>query len=863
MNKQSIIPKYICVRYRFKTIPIIIFLGLLMGTSAWSQDAQNISLNGTWSFMIDPYGKGEKSGWSNNEINLSIWDSMSVPGNWDLKNEYSDYVGDAWYTRTFMLDKSLASSRVRLTFQSVYNNTKVYVNGHLAGENHLGFLPFHFDISQHLKFGEENRFTVLVNNVFKRGALWNWGGIRRPVMLEITPPVRLEFQHINAIPNLKTGDASITTKITCSNTGNATRDIRIGVKIKKDGKVVTEDFIQTKIPANTRRHSVDWSHHLSKSKVALWHFDFPHLYESQITLYEGDRILHTISDRFGIRKLEIDGLKILLNGESIRTVGFNLVPEDRFTGNTLPFERIREDVDLMKSCGANFARLSHVSLPKEFLDYLDQKGIMIFEEVGLWGKDELVDPDKEIPKEWLRRIIEEKYNHPCVVGWSVGNEIGNESNNPKVKAYVKGAVEMAKQLDPNRWAVYVSNTAQRSSDDAAMYADITMVNVYGGWGKGIDQAWTNHKKPVFVSEFGDILNSEDPNLGIIPIERMLNQMRSKDYVFGASLWTFNDYRSSYYGQTGWVTPPSQNRPWGIVTTFREKKRSFYAVQKEYAPVKKLIFSDIDKSRGTVSITIEPRGTVDIPSNVVRGYKLRLTGMKQNFDTVQVKYLTLKEIYPGTETFTMQADLENKAEVNQLSVELVDPQGYSVMKETKYFSVPGQPSIRFYNTANNGVRLYFETSKDATEYMVRYQKGDSVFTTAKTINDFIDIESDRIKQDETWKYELIAVNNAGESIPSKALELKRDEDELPPMIWGSQRKKDDIFIAYSVNPYDYLYEIEYGPKPDFYPNKYTTKLKGVLNLKSAIKGEPLYFRMRVIKQWGFASEWTPEYKADTN
>jgi len=861
MNKQTIISRHVSVGGCLRVIPMIIVQWLLLGTSALSQDAQNISLHGTWSFRIDPYGKGEKSGWSKAEMNPSTWDSMAVPGNWDLKNEYAEYVGDAWYTKTFMLDKVLASSRVRVTFQSVYNDAKVYVNGNLVGENHLGFLPFHFDISQHLKFGEENRLTVLVNNRFKRGALWNWGGIRRPVKLEITPPSRLEFQHINAVPNLKTGDASITTKIVCSNTGNITKDVRLGVTIRKDGKVVAEDFMQTRIPANTKRHSVDWSHLLSKSNVSLWHFDFPHLYESKITLYEGDKILHTISDRFGIRKLEIDGMKILLNGESIRTVGFNLVPENRFTGNTLPFERIKEDVDLMKSCGANFARLSHVTLPKEFLDYLDEKGIMVFEEVSLWGKDELVDPDKEIPKEWLKRIIEEKYNHPCVVGWSVGNEIGNEANNPKVKAYVKGAIEMAKQLDPNRWAVYVSNTAQRSADDAAMYADITMVNFYGGWGNGADQAWANHRKPVFVSEFGDALNDEDPNLGIIPIERMMNQMRLKDYVFGVSLWTFNDYRSTYFGKTGWVTPPSQNRPWGIVTTFREKKRSFYAVQKEYAPVKNLIFSAIDKEKGVATISIEPRGTLDIPSNVLRGYKLRLIGINQQFDTLQIQDFPLKEIYPGMEKFSIQADLNSKTDVNQLSLELMDPQGYSVLQETKYFSVPKQPDIQFYNTANNGVRLYFEKSKDATEYMVRCQKGNSVFTTAKTINAFIDIDNGGIKQNETWKYELIAVNNAGESIPSKAMELARDEDELPPMVWGSKRQKDAIFIAYSVDPYDYLYEIEYGMKPGIYPEKYTTKLKGVLQLKSLVKGEPLYFRMRVIKQWGFASEWTPEYKVE--
>lgn len=42
---------------------------------------------------------------------------------------------------------------------------------------------------------------------------------------------------------------------------------------------------------------------------------------------------------------------------------------------------------MLKELGVNMARLSHLPLPKEFLDYLDEKGIMIFEEVSLWGKD--------------------------------------------------------------------------------------------------------------------------------------------------------------------------------------------------------------------------------------------------------------------------------------------------------------------------------------------------------------------------------------------------------------------------------------------------------------------------------------------
>ncbi|TAD86008.1 MAG: hypothetical protein EAY75_09780 [Bacteroidetes bacterium] len=843
----------------FKYMLCVVFTCFWLLPSGRAQTAERLSLNGTWSFRIDPYGTGEKLNWFFKDLDASNWDSMPVPGNWDLVNEYATYAGDAWYSKRFKIDKSNAAQQFRLIFQSVYNDSKVWVNGQFVGENHLGFLPFQFDITRHIKFDQENRVTVLVNNIFKRGALWNWGGIRRPVTLEITDPARLEFQHISAIPDLKKGDAKISTKVVCSNLGAAPKNVRIGIKIKRDGKLVVEDFVQAAIPANSNRHTVNWMHSLAKSKVALWHFDYPVLYESEITLYDGNQLLHTITDRFGIRKLEIDGIKILLNGESIRPVGFNIVPEDRFTGNTLPFARIKEDVDLMKSMGITMARLSHVSLPKEYLDYLDEKGIMVFEEVGLWGKDNLVDPDHPLPKEWLKRIVEEKYNHPCIIGWSVGNEIGAEKNNPKAKAYIKGAIEMAKQLDSNRFSVYVSNTGQNNPNDAMMFADISMINLYGGWGKWTDLAWTHHKKPVFVAEFGKELNSEDPNLGTVPIEKMMNEMRNKEYVFGASLWTMNDYRSKYHGNPGWVTPPSQNRPWGIVTTFRDNKRSFYATQREYAPVKALIFSAIDLSQASTTISIEPRSKFDIPANMLRGYSLRLSIVGKQFDTTEVRTIALKDISPGDATFGVKVDWKSKVDISLLHVALVDPQGYAVLHETKYFSAPSQPAIRFANTANTKIRIHFNHLPNATEYMIRYKNGDSVFTTARTINQFIDIEDERLKQGVEWSFQLIALNDAGESSPSKAWLLLKDEDELPPHIWGQKRIGDDVFISYSVDPFDYLYEVEYGTQSGVYTQKFATKLVGVLRVQSPEKEKPLYFRMRVIKQWGFASEWTEECK----
>lgn len=72
----------------------------------------------------------------------------------------------------------------------------------------------------------------------------------------------------------------------------------------------------------------------------------------------------------------------------------------------------------MKSCGVNMARLSHLALPKEVLNYLDEKGMLIFEEIPLWNKNHYVEADHPVPMRWLTELITQRYNHPCIIGWS-------------------------------------------------------------------------------------------------------------------------------------------------------------------------------------------------------------------------------------------------------------------------------------------------------------------------------------------------------------------------------------------------------------------------------------------------------------
>ncbi len=815
---------------------------------------QDISLNGVWQFKTDLYKVGEEQQWYAPGLETANWDEMRVPGVWDIRNEYSDYAGTAWYRKTFTANADWEQKWVRIIFQAVYNDVKVWLNGEYLGDHHVGFLPFHFDISKHLRYGEENTIALSVDNTFKRGAIWNWGGIRRPVWLEVTEKVRLEQQHITAIPDLEKGTAEIQFDFRISNFGDEAARINYELHLAKAGQPVRKvsGKAPLQIPAGaTREESVSFT--LPADQVHLWHFNFPHLYEAELMLTRDGNPIHHLKDRFGIRKIEVDGLELKLNGESIRPVGFNIVAEDRVTGNTLPLWRIKQDVDMLKQLGVNMARLNHLPLPDEFLDYLDEKGIMTFEEVSLWGKDIMVDPEHPLPKYWLEKMIETKYNHPSVIGWSVGNEIGYLNVNPKVMEYVAGAIERAKELDPTRLAVYVSHSADRQETDPVQYADMILLNKYGSWGEPAERAHELHPgKPIFYSEYGKELNNEDPNQSYIDAKGMLDEMRGKSYLIGGSLWTFNDYRSFWQAGPTWTTPPSQNRTWGIVNVFRQKKKSYYDYRREYAPVKKLNVN-YGEEDGTAEITIEPRDRFDIPAYPLEGYRLLWTLGGDDQQLIDGGFLTLPRLIPGDAAWSRNLSLSGEG--THLKVELLDPQGYSV-RDTSIFRRPPQaPEIRSVHTTSRQVRVVFEKTPNATAYKVRYGQGDLDRETAPTINDFVEVND--LEYGKTYQFAVVAINDAGASPPSEVYEAQTDEDELPPIIWKTIPDDGAFFIGYSVGRTDYLYEIEYGRSRGQYDHRIALRNVGVCQIPGLENGTTYYYRLRRRMQWGFASEWTDE------
>ncbi len=598
------------------------------------------SLNGPWQFTTNAAALGQPG---------ATWDSLTVPGNWDTRPAYSTHKGQGWYRRDFIAPADWRGKRVRLRFDAVYHDATVTLNGRELGSHNGGYTPFEFDVTDTIQLGATNTVTVCADNTYRRGAWWHWGGISRSVTLIANHDARIVWQHIRAEPDLERGTAKVFLR--CKLTNCAAQPIEVSLASAIDGKKESGLAKTVSIPARGGT-MVEMETTLPEKRVRLWHFDHPNLYHLTTELSSGRQVLHEQSDRFGIRKIELTRDSLLLNGERVRLNGYNRVSDSRRFGNTEPDELVRKDVDLMKRANGNLTRLMHYPQAPNLLEYLDEKGMLIWCEIPVWGGD---DPQvwggkTELTEQWMTEMIERDYNHPCIIGWSVGNELRGHFN------YASNMMGFTRTLDPHRIVTHVSNSGAGSranrTNDPITLSPVTLYNTYSP--KSDTSSVLHHRwpdQPLFFSEFG--IGQFGAGLGarIEGLEDMYRLLTDgKPYVVGLSLWTYNDYRSDFKG-----TPASGNREWGIVTEDRQPKAAYEQVRKLFSPVHSLTVTN-------GIIRLEPRRPDEVPSFTLRGYKLKWEGGE----------ITLPDLKPGDPVW-MSRKKVNPGTV----VKLFTPTGYDV------------------------------------------------------------------------------------------------------------------------------------------------------------------------------------------
>lgn len=797
---------------------VLLFLTVFLPSSfagRYLYGESRTSLDGEWMFKADYNDVGEKSQWFSDSIDDNSWEKMDVPGSWELTNEYSCYIGTSWYRKHFLSPERRQGQKVFIEFEAVSMSYQVFVNGTQVADVEVGNYKERFDITRLLRSGTPNIVAVRVDNSLLWGAYCNWGGIRRPVSLCVISPVHVVRQEISTDPDLQNGTSKVRVKAFIENLSDASEVVSLQSLISRNDKHVVssaKDGIHIGAHDTTE---VCFSYNLNKQQTELWDIDHPRLYNSVLSLSQNSRTLNKYSDRFGIRKLELDGYKFKLNGKPLRLAGFNWVADDRTSGNTLPAWRYKEDIDRMKMLGANMARLSHRTLPEDVMDYLDEAGFLTVSEFNNW--DCYINPQAEQPREFARKLVHQQFNHPCVVGWSVGNEMGGQLEHPQVNEYVKSIIHYIKtDLDTTRYVLYVSNTADFQPDDAAKYCDFIMINKYWNHVKGIDRLKQLFPgKPVFISEYGDHhvnLIYDTPNKTLWS-SMIVDSVLNREHVFGMSLWTYDDYRSLYQSPSALTTTPlSQNRQWGVVDSYRNKKRCYDQIRAFFSPIKNLtLTAEKDKKTTKSQITISPRAVLDIPSFELDDYQLVWELRGKNGKTLQGGIIDLPKIHPGDKTLTYQIRWDNSADAAYVKVALMNPTGYNVADKRLDLAAPTVPAFQLIESPR-ALRAVFEKNDFAREYYLKYTVGGVTKKTPSTIDHYIDLTGMSVGKPADIK--LVAVNDAGETeSPIQKFIPKKGNCNLPPIIWQVQPCDHGFYVGQGFAYSDLYYIIRYTQTPN--------------------------------------------------
>ncbi|MDR3736550.1 MAG: glycoside hydrolase family 2 TIM barrel-domain containing protein, partial [Acidobacteriaceae bacterium] len=229
-------------------------------------------------------------------------------------------------------------------------------------------------------------------------------------------------------------------------------------------------------------------------------------------------------------------------------------------------------------------RIAHYPQPPALLDFADRHGILLVPEAGNWNMSAWQMADPEIRATWkkqMKEMMEQDWNHPSVIAWSVGNEY---------ESFTKDGIEWMRDmraytlsLDPTRLITFASRftgdpSVKTGTDEASQYSDFVSVNIYGNYAKSLDHVHALYPyKPIFVTEFGKMGEPgvHDPER-IQDITTAVVAMKARPWVIGGALWSWADYRSLHRG-----TPVSGVRYWGVVNLNREHRDSWEVVRNLY------------------------------------------------------------------------------------------------------------------------------------------------------------------------------------------------------------------------------------------------------------------------------------------
>lgn len=591
---------------------LYIFL-LLITTQVKAQQTEVQYLSGRGSDDMVPWDFYCTAG-----MNAGKWTTIGVPSCWELqgfgKYDYG-FAKDSvrgkesgLYKKKFTAPASWKNKVINIVFEGVMTDAEVKINGRLAGAKHQGaFYAFKYDISKLLNYGKENLLEVKVDkhssnksvNAAEREAdYWIFGGIFRPVWLEVLPQTYIDNISIDA-----KADGGFRTKATIHGKQN-----KLNIKIfDKQGKLVAE---KESAADNEQEYT------LKVKEPALWSSEFPNLYKAVYTLSSGGKAVHTVEKKFGFRTVEVkqrDG--IYVNGVKMKFKGVNRHSFRPESGRTTSYQNSVEDVLLIKAMNMNAVRMSHYPPDAHFLDVCDSLGLYVIDELAGWHGHY----DTPTGSLRVKEMVEHDRNHPSIVIWANGNEGGS---NPELDPLF-GQYDLQNRVVIHPWQLNNGIETQH----------------YRQYNYGVGN-FENGREIVMPTEFLHGWFDGGHGAGL---DDYWNKMWNNPLSAGGFLWDFADQGVVRKDKMDSLDTDKHRGADGIVGPHHEKEGSFFTIKEVWSPIfieRREIASGFDGR-----FNIENRYQFTNANSCTYTWKLKRIGLKE--EQVLEGEISAPDIAPGS------------------------------------------------------------------------------------------------------------------------------------------------------------------------------------------------------------------------
>lgn len=530
---------------------------------------------------------------------------VDIPHDWliyDSDNLYEDGIG--WYKKSFFWMES-EGKRAFLTFEGIYMDSAVYVNGVKAGEWKYGYSSFTLEITEYLKQGEN---SLLVSACFQSpNSRWYSGaGIYRNVYLRVTEPVCLKTDGIYVSTRKQGEDFLLRIETQVLGGSNTTLQHRLYKRSADADNGIGEEMELTTVSEEGNAQT-----YLVKSPQ-LWDVDNPFLYVLSTQLYEGSRLLEQEYTTVGFRSVEFHPEKgFALNGRSMKLNGVCEHHDLGALGAAFNRSAMKRKFRILKEMGVNAVRGAHNMMAPEALELADEMGILLISEAfDMWERPKNPYDYARFFGDWWQKDVESwvcrDRNHPSVILWSIGNEIYDTHAGDRGQEITAQLAKAVRIYDPEGNGAVTIGSNYMPWENAQKCADIIKIPgynysekyyrehheshpdwvIYGSETSSIAQSRGVYHFPLKEGILADddeqcsALGNSPTSWGARSMEDCITIDRDTEFSMGQFIWSGFDY-------IGEPTPyHTKNSYLGQIDTAGFPKDSYYVWQSAWTDYRK-------------------------------------------------------------------------------------------------------------------------------------------------------------------------------------------------------------------------------------------------------------------------------------